>query len=174
MGRSLWRPGGPFEYPPALATLQVAALPVVLSGMLGRPRGVAVAAAAAGALAAETIALTTSRFALAAAAAVAVATLLGAPASRRSTAAAVALLVVAGLAAEAVAGGSVGPREPPDEVARLLALAGVAAACTVAWSALRAWVPAATAPRPVSVALSRRFRSWPVAAGGGGGLCPSP
>jgi hypothetical protein len=145
----VWQPGGPFEYPPALATLQVAALPVLLTGMLAARRSVGLAAAFAGAVAAETIALTTSRFALAAAAAIALLALLSP--QRRSAAAALALLVSAGVGAELTAGGQLAPSAQPDETVRLFALAGIAAGATLVWWALRS----ATSSSPPDVATAR-------------------
>ena len=62
-----WQPGGPFEYPPALAMLQVAAFPILLRTMVAGAPATAAAGAAGGSLAAVTLALTTSRVAFASA-----------------------------------------------------------------------------------------------------------
>jgi O-antigen ligase len=63
-----WRPGGTLEYPPALALLQVSALPALLSGMARGSRAGRALAAAGGAVAAAVLALSGSRVALALAA----------------------------------------------------------------------------------------------------------
>lgn len=65
--RGTWRPGGPFEYPPALALAQVAAVPAYLSTMVRMGRGWGLSGAAGGALAALVLATSGSRTALAAA-----------------------------------------------------------------------------------------------------------
>ena len=58
-----WRPGGPFEYPPALAAVQLAALPAAMRSMVGTARPLAGAGVAA--LAAAVLALVSSRAMLA-------------------------------------------------------------------------------------------------------------
>ncbi|MEA2373553.1 MAG: O-Antigen ligase [Thermoleophilaceae bacterium] len=60
-----WRPGGPFQYPPALALVQVCALPSLLYAMARARARVAAAAAGGAALAAGTLALSGSRWQLA-------------------------------------------------------------------------------------------------------------
>lgn len=60
-----WRPGGPFQYPPALALLQVSALPALLVGAARGGRWTAPFAAAGLALAGGVLALTDSRTGLA-------------------------------------------------------------------------------------------------------------
>jgi O-antigen ligase len=59
-----WRPGGPFEYPPTLALVQVSALPAFLYGMAKLRPGISLAAAIGGVLATGTIALSGSRLQL--------------------------------------------------------------------------------------------------------------
>src|SRR5439155_284549 len=56
-----WRPGGPFEYPPALALLQVSALPLWLRGMVGAQGPLAALAAAGAVVSAMVLALSESR-----------------------------------------------------------------------------------------------------------------
>jgi O-antigen ligase len=60
-----WRPEGPFEYPPALALVQVAALPGFLAAMVHLRRRWAVPSAAAATLAITVLALSSSRAELA-------------------------------------------------------------------------------------------------------------
>jgi O-antigen ligase len=118
-----WRPGGTLEYPPALALLQVSALPALLSAMCRGARVTRAAAALGAAVAAAVLALSGSRTGLALAAFVCVA-VAAAPAwtvgSRRAAAlATVALLATAGVAAQLAAGARVGPR-PGVHVAGLV------------------------------------------------------
>jgi O-antigen ligase len=60
-----WRPGGPFEYPPALALVQVMALPAFLSAMQSRSRLLRPAGAVGLAVAAAVLVLSASRVGLA-------------------------------------------------------------------------------------------------------------
>jgi hypothetical protein len=129
----VWRPGGPFEYPPALAALQVSALPVLLAGMMARGRAAAAAAAVGMALAGGVLALAASRLGLALALVVAGLALAWpqlANATRTQVAAALALATVAGAALAAAP-------EP-------LTLVAVAVLAAPAWLAARAITP----PRP--------------------------
>jgi O-antigen ligase len=59
-----WRPAGPFEYPPALAMLQVAALPILLWAVARCRGALRVAAALATAIALATVILSGSRLQL--------------------------------------------------------------------------------------------------------------
>jgi O-antigen ligase len=107
----VWRPGGPFEYPPALALLELSALPALLAGMLQRARVIAVPAAAGMAIAAGVIALSASRVSLALAVAVAGAALARERERRRqvagrSPASGRPILVVAAIAVAAALAGS--------------------------------------------------------------------
>jgi O-antigen ligase len=61
----VWRPGGPFEYPPALALLEVSALPALLAALSSRKRFVAPAGVFGLAVAGCVLALAASRTALA-------------------------------------------------------------------------------------------------------------
>jgi O-antigen ligase len=65
-----WRPGGPFEYPPALALLEVSALPALLAAVTSRKRLLVWAGAIGLAVAAGVLALAASRISLAMAVAV--------------------------------------------------------------------------------------------------------
>jgi O-antigen ligase len=60
-----WRPGGPFEYPPALALLEVSALPVLLAAVTSRARIVALAGAGGLAVSGGVLVLAASRLSLA-------------------------------------------------------------------------------------------------------------
>jgi hypothetical protein len=111
----VWRPGGTFEYPPALALLEVGALPV-LSCALDRCRApIAGAAAVAATLAGVVLGLANSRLALALGAALLVSLILRPLPGRhpRTAAAAMTSLVVIGwLLGPVVLGGNVGPSTP--------------------------------------------------------------
>jgi hypothetical protein len=131
---AVWRPGGPFQYPPALAALQVAALPPLLSGMLHRHRMTAAAAALGLALAGGAIALSASRISLALALGVAGLALAYPRGPRGHVAAAIALAALAGIAL------ALAP-EPPV----LIAVALIAPA---AWLATRRREAVPSAPQP--------------------------
>ena len=60
-----WRPAGTFEYPPALAALQVAALPIFIAGLRRPSTAVKLAAGAAMAAAVAVLVLAASRISLA-------------------------------------------------------------------------------------------------------------
>jgi hypothetical protein len=59
-----WRPGGPFEYPPALALVCVGALPVALCAATERRRAIALPGGLAAWLLVVTVALTANRLAI--------------------------------------------------------------------------------------------------------------
>lgn len=61
----VWRPAGPFEYPPALALLQVSALPALLAALTSPRRRLAAAGAAGLVVAAAVLVLAGSRLSLA-------------------------------------------------------------------------------------------------------------
>jgi hypothetical protein len=136
----VWRPGGPFEYPPALALLQVSALPALLAGMLHRSRLVGGTAAAGLALAGGVLALSASRVALALAVAVAGAALVLPAATggarRAAVAAAVALGVAAGVVLALAAGAP--PSRDGSYGGRLATLIAVTALAPPLWLAARA------------------------------------
>ena len=132
-----WRPGGPFEYPPALAALQLAALPAALRWMC-RPGRARVGGAAVAALAAVTLALVSSRAMLAAGAAILL-WAVAAPrptlaADRRMAAFAVAFVVTCGAAGDAVAGSYADPYTATADWPRLLGVALVLALAPALWS----------------------------------------
>ena len=159
-----WRPGGMFEYPPALALLQVSALPALLTWMVRATPGWAGLAAAGGALAASTLALSESRLHLALAGLIALAAVAwpGATvgARRLPAAAAVALMVGAGLAADAVAGGYARPLATGGDAGRMLGLLAVPVGAAVVWAVARPAFRAAGRP-----SLARRGLVAPVALG---------
>jgi O-antigen ligase len=139
-----WRPGGTLEYSAALALLQVAALPALLTAMCRGSRAVSAVAAFACAVAAAVIALSGSRAELAMAVVVC-ALAVWKPAatvraSRSSVAAAVALAAAAGLVAHLVAGGYVAPRAPDPGSGRLLGLAAACVGVAGVWVAGRSLV----------------------------------
>jgi O-antigen ligase len=133
-----WRPEGPFEYPPALALVQVAALPGFLAAMVHLRRRWAALAAAAATLAITVLALSSSRAELAFGGLVLFSALV---APRRTVRAAPELVIPA--VALSVLGGVVGygatrlARHGSDE-ARLLGIALAALAAAGIWAALRA------------------------------------
>jgi hypothetical protein len=133
-----WRPGGPFEYSPALALLQVSALPALLVGMVSRRGGLAVAAAVGAVLAAATIGLSDSRLQVALAAAI-VLTAIALPrqtlgAERRAALGAAVLLVAVGVAVEVLLGGYAKPGIGRGDGGRLLELALVVAGAAALWA----------------------------------------
>jgi O-Antigen ligase len=137
---SVWRPGGTFEYPPALALLEVGALPV-LSCALDRSRApVAAAAAAAATLAGAVLGLAGGRLAVALAAVLLVALILrsGRPRRARTATAATAGFVAVGmLVGPLVLGGSVGPVTPGAGLGGASELAALALAAGAAWLCVR-------------------------------------
>jgi hypothetical protein len=146
-----WEAGGTFEYGPANALLQVAALPILLTAMCGRSRRLALAAAAGIAIASAVIALSDSLFCeLAGAGLLAVAVAFPAATIHRSRAIAVgaALLAIAtALGAHLVAGRYTPPCEIGGDGARLAALAAIVIAAPAVWAlARRALLAEGTSP----------------------------
>jgi O-Antigen ligase len=92
-----WHPGGTFQYPPALALLQVATIPILSRG-LERAPAIAIAAGSGAILSGATIALAESRLAIVSAACLLVVLVLGprASAPSRLTATVLSLLVLTG------------------------------------------------------------------------------
>lgn len=121
-----WRPGGTFEYPPALALLQVSALPLWLRGMVGAQGPHAALAAVGAVVSGMVLALSDSRLQVALACAVLIvalawsARLLDRP--RRILLPALALVAGAAVCARLAAGGYVPPRASGGDVGRALAL----------------------------------------------------
>jgi hypothetical protein len=154
-----WSPGGPLEYSPALALMQVSALPVLWLAMSrSRTDAIALLAAAGAAVAGSVVALAGSRVEIAIAAAVVVACALaaGAVGRRRTTIlAAAALAATAGGAADAIAGGYSEPYVTGGDVPRLAGLAAVLIGAGVLWllqgRALRAAASGSRAARAIAV-----------------------
>jgi len=112
----VWRPAGPFEYPPALAMLQVSALPLLVRFAAGAENGWARLGGAIGlAIAATVLALAESRLALALAAITVGVCLLGPTAAyvapRRLRVAALVPAAVAAVSGSLLAGGLADGRE---------------------------------------------------------------
>jgi hypothetical protein len=152
----VWRPGGPFEYAPALALLQVSALPALLGGMVHRSRVLAAAAAVGMGLAGGALALSGSRAGVAMAVAVAGGALV-VSARRRLVGTAIALGVTAGTVLQIALGGSVRAGAPVDS-ARVAALAAVALLAAPVWLAARRSLGSRTPspvhwPRPAALAV---------------------
>jgi hypothetical protein len=163
-----WRPEGPFGYPPALALLQVFALPVVLVAMARARAVVAGAAAGVAVLAAGVLATSGSRLEIALAAAVCGGALIVPVASRLRTSAAIGLLALAGLVLHAGLGGWVWRRATEPGAGRLVLVVAVVVAAGPAWLAVRrllpdvaerravptrVWVPAAAALAAVAIGV---------------------
>jgi hypothetical protein len=136
-----WEAGGSFEYGPANALLQVAALPILLTGMAVGSRRLAIAAAGGTAIAAAVIVLSDSLFCQVAGMtvlAIAIACpgpTLGRP--RSLAAAAAALALATALATHVVAGRYTPPCELGGDGARLSALAGTIIATAAIWALAR-------------------------------------
>ena len=160
-----WSPGGPLEYSPALALMQVSALPVLWWAM-ARARDPRVAALAAGgaAVAGSILALAGSRVELAIALCVVAPSVLGAGlvGARRSTIlAAAALTAAAGAVADAIAGSYVAPYVTGGDAPRLIGLAAVVAAAGGLWLLQRRALAAAAGARVDPRACGLRGRSAP-------------
>jgi hypothetical protein len=131
-----WSPGGPLEYSPALALMQVSALPVLWLVMARSREALAAVAAAGAAVAGAVLALAGSRVQLALAGCVLIACVLAAPlAGQRRVAvlAAGALVATAGGVADATAGSYVDPYVTGGDVPRLLGLALIVSAAPALW-----------------------------------------
>ena len=137
-----WRPGGPFEYAPALALLQVSVLPILVAAMVQAPRPVAVLAAGGASIAGLTIALSQSRLEVAlAVAALAVSTLPRAWASERPRRLWAVILISAVAVAGYVAAG--GLREGgPQSVGYPIGLLSLVLAGTATWGVGLSRLPA--------------------------------
>jgi hypothetical protein len=132
----VWRPGGSFEYSPALAVLQLGALPTLCSLASRRSPAIAGAAGAWAVLAGAVLGLSASRLGMAMAAALLVGMILRPPAgsSQRSPAIATAGIVALGaLVAPSVLGEHDGLRAAAPGWQGLIRLAGLALVCGVAW-----------------------------------------
>jgi hypothetical protein len=151
-----WRPGGSFEYPPALALLQIAALPALMRAMARSRLALALPAAAAAALAGTVVALAASRTETALALLVVATGIVAAPRALgvpRRAAAAVALVPAgAGLAAYLVAGGYAWPGETGGDAGRLVGLLLILFVATAAWALFRG---------PLWARLTRPLRPLP-------------
>jgi hypothetical protein len=135
-----WRPGGTLEYPPALALIQVFALPALLRGMLSGRRLASLAAAAGIGLAAGAIALADSRTEIALAVLV-----LGlavawpgrtVQAGRSDALLAGVVALGAALAARLALGGYAFPGATGGDLGRLVLLAAVVAGTALVWGVI--------------------------------------
>jgi hypothetical protein len=164
-----WSPGGPLEYSPALALMQVSALPILWWAMArARDPRVAALAAAGAAVAGSILALAGSRVELAIGLCVAVACVLaaGVVGARRGTIlAGAALTAAAGGAADAIAGGYVAPYVTGGDAPRLIGLAAVVAAAGALWLLQRRTLSAAASGSTATRALAVAAVALPLAAG---------
>ena len=135
-----WRPGGLFEYPPALGALQLAAIPLSLRWMAGSGRCLAVGASSL-AVGAATIALISSRAILALGAVLLLAVALWPQrtvgSGRPLALAAIAFALTVGGAADAIAGSYADPYVGTSDLPRILGLALMLPAAVGLWLALR-------------------------------------
>lgn len=135
-----WRPGGPFEYPPALGALQLAALPLAFRWMTGAGRRSAAGSGVA-VLAAAVIALVSSRAILALALLILIAIALQprrtVGVKRPLALATVGFALTAALAADAAAGSYAEPYVSTPDLPRLLGLGLLVPVGVVLWVALR-------------------------------------
>jgi len=151
-----WRPGGSFQYPPALGLLEVAALPALLSG-LARARAVASVAAAGAVLAGATLGSADSRIDLGLAAIVLGIALVVIPRCeprRSEVVAAVALIGTAALAGHLVLGRHVSATQGGGGTARLILLGCLCAALAGAWLPIRALARRRFRPRAALVPVA--------------------
>lgn len=138
-----WRPGGTFEYPPALALLQVSALPLWLRGMVGAQGPRASLAAVGAVVSVMVLALSESRLQVALACTVLIVALVWSgpllDRPRRILLPALALIAGAAVCARLAAGGYVAPGASGGDVGRALALV---APCllALAWPWVREYV----------------------------------
>jgi hypothetical protein len=132
-----WRPGGTFQYPPALGLLQVAALPVLLRGMTVHAR-VAVPAALGAALAGAVLGCADSRLDVLLAAAVAVMALTWPPRPRErgELVAALVLILLAAIGGHILLGEHVS-RGAGGSTARLVLVGLLCLGLAAAWLPVR-------------------------------------
>lgn len=164
-----WSPGGPLEYSPALALMQVSAIPVLWAAM-ARCRDARIATLAAGgaAIAGAILALAGSRVELAIALCVVVACVLGARlvgAERGTILAAAALTAAAGGVADAVAGSYVAPYVTGGDAPRLIGLAAVVTGAGGLWLVQRRTLAAAASGSTRIRALAVAAVALPLAGG---------
>jgi hypothetical protein len=164
-----WSPGGPLEYSPALALMQVSALPFLWWVMARvRDHRAAALAAAGAAVAGSIVALAGSRVELAIALCVLVACVLGASlaGARRSTIlAAAALTTAAGGVADAIAGSYVAPYATGGDAPRLIGLAALLAGAGALWLLQRRTLALAASGSRAARALAVIAIAVPLAAG---------
>jgi hypothetical protein len=145
-----WRPEGPFGYPPALALVQVFALPVLLTAMTRARPAVAGPAAAGAAIAAGVLVLVANRVSLGMAI-LALGVALVAPertvvARRLAVAWAIGLMAAAGVACHELFGGWT-PRYAQAGPGSALVLLGVIAGLGLAWLVVRRQLGSARSSR---------------------------
>jgi hypothetical protein len=164
-----WSPGGPLEYSPALALMQVSALPALWWAMArARDPGIAALGAGGAAVAGSILALAGSRVELAIALCVVAACVLGAGlvGARRSTIlAAAALTAAAGGVADAIAGSYVAPYVTGGDAPRLIGLAAVVAGASGLWLVQRRTLRLATSGARATRALAVVAVAVPLAGG---------
>lgn len=141
-----WRPGGTFQYPPALAILQVGALPVCSALLERRAAIICAAGALAAVLAGAVLGLADSRLALALAAGVLLALIARPPGTRAAPLATAAIVATGALLGSAIFRGDVNSTASSHGwtgVARILV---VGAACAIGWVLARRWLKSHNPP----------------------------
>lgn len=136
----VWRPGGTFQYPPALSILEVGAIPVLTRAIERAPAPLAAIGAAAAVLTGAVLGLAGNRLALGLAAAVLAVLMFRPSASPSARAAAVAsagLVGIGGLLAPVVLGGRVGPGTPGAGAAGGAEIALIAIGGGLGWLLIR-------------------------------------
>jgi O-Antigen ligase len=148
-----WRPGGTFQYPPALGLLQVAALPVLLRGITGQTR-VAVPAALGAALAGAVLGCANSRLDVLLSAAVAVIALAWPPRTRDrgELGAALVMIVLAAIGGHILLGEHAS-RGAGGSAARLMLTGLLCLGLAAAWFPVQAFARRQRPRRAVVVAV---------------------
>jgi O-Antigen ligase len=149
-----WRPGGSFEYPPALALLMVGALPILEAALRKRSLVAGALGAAGLTLAGSELGLSDSRLSIALAAVVMLALGVRGRASRErwpTTAAGAVLAIVGAVLSPAVLGGAVGRHAHGAGVDGTLAIVAISVGGGLVWAGIRT---AAGGGRRVPAALA--------------------
>jgi O-Antigen ligase len=148
-----WRPGGSFQYPPALGLLQVAALPALLRGMAAEAR-VALPAALGASLAGAVLGCADSRLDVLLAAAVAAVLLVWPPRARDRSQliAALALIVLAGIGGHLLLGEHI-RRGASGSAGRLALVGGLCLGLAAVWPVVRRFALGRRLPRAIVVTV---------------------
>lgn len=152
-----WEPGGTYQYPPALALLEVSALPVLLQLLKHRHPTLSGAAASALVLAGATLRLSDSRLAFGLAALLFAALLLTVRSDRVDRTATLfgsAFAIAGGLIAPLILGSAVGPTTHGADGRGLAEIITVALAGGIGWPAARSCLAARRPNGPAVTSLA--------------------